>query len=430
MSDVNIPSADQTQLGSATFEQTGVLHGNWTDWTMSTTGPEQLSDNSTNPVNVILGPISVIGMAGAPPPVRTCMVYDLITEAVIMSLLCLFGFVGNTLSVMCLWQDRSRSATPLLLISLEAADTLFLVAVLILRVLTSIHTYTGWFTALMSVFPYVGKYVFPVALQAETGTIYLTMLVTFNRYVSVCRPYEASSLCSVQHARRHIVGVVIFSILYNIPRFLEFEVGVHEEPSKNRTILVSRLSDIGKHKIYQILYGNALYFLVMFLVPLATLIILNYKLIKALKDTKRKREQLLNHNHPSKQLQPATTRNSGSGPSGGSAKNEDDITFMLIVVVVVFVICQTPALVTQVLLSLLSINYRRCPSFFFYYERLSDLMVVANSALNFLIYCFCSKRFRQTLVKVVFGGKNRSGSIGGGTTHLALPQTEPSRRHS
>jgi len=83
---------------------------------------------------------------------------------------------------------------------------------------------------------------------------------------------------------------------------------------------------------------------------------------------------------------------------GGSS--EDDITRMLIVVVLVFVICQTPALITQLLIVLLSQDAKACPSPFFFYERISDLLVVVNSSVNFIIYCFCSGTFRQIVLTV------------------------------
>ena len=90
---------------------------------------------------------------------------------------------------------------------------------------------------------------------------------------------------------------------------------------------------------------------------------------------------------------------------GGGSRSEDDITLILIVTVLVFVICQTPALITQILISLLPDDLKRCPSPFFYYERVSDFMVVVNSSINFLIYCFCSRRFRQILLGLVGCGR-------------------------
>jgi len=42
-----------------------------------------------------------------------------------------------------------------------------------------------------------------------------------------------------------------------------------------------------------------------------------------------------------------------------------------------------------------------CPSPFFFYERVSDLLVVTNSSVNFVIYCLCSRRFRAALINLI-----------------------------
>jgi len=81
-------------------------------------------------------------LTGASHPPRSrytasCRLYDFVVETILMGSLCLFGFAGNTLSMICLRHDKSRSATPLLLISLEISDTLFLSAVLVVRVISS-----------------------------------------------------------------------------------------------------------------------------------------------------------------------------------------------------------------------------------------------------------------------------------------------------
>lgn len=315
-----------------------------------------------------------------------CLAYDFFIEAVLMGALCLLGFAGNTLSMLCLWRDRSKSATPFLLVSLELADTLFLIAVLVLRVLPSVQTYTGQLGGLVPAFPYFGRYGWPCALTAETATIYLTILVTLNRYVAVCRPYETSKFCSLADAKRHVVIVCAFAVLYNLPRFFEYEFAPIEDANNNVTGRGVVLSHLGVDRTYQILYANVLYCLVFFLGPFVALVFLNSELIAALRETKRKRMKVLNMD-------------------SSSSRSEDDITLMLIVVVVVFVVCQTPASTTQVLLSFLSDNMRGCPSTFFYYERISDLLVVVNSSINFIIYCFCSRRFRQILSDLMCQGK-------------------------
>lgn len=144
-----------------------------------------------------------------------------------------------------------------------------------------------------------------------------------------------------------------------------------------------------------------MYFLIMYLIPLVSLIILNYKLITTLRRTRRTRESWK-----------STRRGAGGGGGGdqshgssssSSSRSEDEITRMLIVVVIVFVFCQSPAFITQALPIIFpdSTSENFCPTSTFFYVRISDLLVVANSSLNFVIYCFCSPRFRRNFMTLV-----------------------------
>ena len=49
---------------------------------------------------------------------HVCRCYDFVVEAVLMGVLCVVGFVGNSVSVVCLHADKSKTPTPLLLIAL------------------------------------------------------------------------------------------------------------------------------------------------------------------------------------------------------------------------------------------------------------------------------------------------------------------------
>jgi len=109
-------------------------------------------------------------VADEPAMPYACRCYDFVIEAVLMGLLCLFGFAGNSVSTVCLWRDRSTSATPFLLVSLGVADTLFLATVFAVRVLPSIDTFAWPLPWLQPAVPYLGKYVYPTAIVAETGT--------------------------------------------------------------------------------------------------------------------------------------------------------------------------------------------------------------------------------------------------------------------
>jgi hypothetical protein len=96
---------------------------------------------------------------------------------------------------------------------------------------------------------------------------------------------------------------------------------------------------------------------------------------------------------------------------------------MLIVVVLVFVISQTPALVTQALIALIADEITAAETcrhtFFFFYVRLSDLLVVANSSLNFIVYSFCSRRFRHILISLIMCRHTDDPvAVSGGRSHV------------
>lgn len=61
------------------------------------------------------------------------------------------------------------------------------------------------------------------------GTIYITVLVTVNRYLAVCRPYAASDTTAVKRqARCYVALVATFSVLFNVPRFFEYKIADSE----------------------------------------------------------------------------------------------------------------------------------------------------------------------------------------------------------
>jgi len=107
----------------------------------------------------------------------TCQIYDFVIEALLIGFLCAFGFVGNSLSTICLLRDGSKSATPFLLVSLNFADTLFLIAVVWVRVITSVQeTFPEEAASIGYLKPYIGKYGFPCAMVAETGWLFSLLL--------------------------------------------------------------------------------------------------------------------------------------------------------------------------------------------------------------------------------------------------------------
>jgi len=174
--------------------------------------------------------------------------------------------------------------------------------------------------------------------------------------------------------------------------------------------------------MYRIVYYNILYAALMLAVPLVALSGLNVRLIRALTALRRKRAEM-------------------QGPKTSTASQDNNVTLVLVIVVLVFTVCQTPALATQLMWSLLSDDARECGGLQYYFRGISNLLVVINSAANFPIYLFFNTRFRLVLGQMIghslgsadgttVCGGSRAAAVTSGSALLRMTPTATSRtRH-
>ena len=69
------------------------------------------------------------------------------------------------------------------------------------------------------IYPYILAFVYPVAMMAQTGSIYMTLSVTIERYLVVCWPLKSRSICTNGRAKQAVILFALFAVLYNIPRY-------------------------------------------------------------------------------------------------------------------------------------------------------------------------------------------------------------------
>lgn len=119
---------------------------------------------------------------------------DFWLSGILLNVIGVVGILGNVLSMVILSRPQMRSSINYLLIGLARCDTVLIVTSMLLFGFRSIYPYTGYmFVYNYYIYPQIAPYVFPLATASQTASIYLTLMVSLERYVAVCHPLRAVS---------------------------------------------------------------------------------------------------------------------------------------------------------------------------------------------------------------------------------------------
>ena len=302
----------------------------------------------------------------------------LVVDVFLMGPMCTAGLLGNFLAILALRMEHSNRTMTFLLQALAFADNGYLISCLFLHSIKTMVDCTTWTGDFRNQFPFWEPYLWPLASIAQTSTVWLTVLVTVDRFVAICRPFESMRHQVSTRARRAVYLIVLLAILYNIPRF--FEQKIEYLPDYCRRIMryFARHSELRKNRLYFIIYKTIMFLLFRMTAPLVILVTLNMKLIQALRVARRDHAKL--------------TQTSNQ-------KSQDYFTLILVIVVTVFIMCQTPDFLLRI-----AVTIRVFTNLDFsvaWINVFTNMLLAVNSSVNCLIYCLTGRRFRQILKKML-----------------------------
>jgi len=130
--------------------------------------------------------------------------------------------------------------------ALAVADTLVLLVIFLLRSFRYVAPLVNvdYTKALLSLYGWL----FPCAYVLRMVNAWLTVLLTVDRYIAVCRPLHAQRLCTIQRAYTNIVAVTAASVVYCLPRFFEdHSRSVHIHPIELNQLLERPHSTSHRH---------------------------------------------------------------------------------------------------------------------------------------------------------------------------------------
>ncbi|XP_022178946.1 FMRFamide receptor [Myzus persicae] len=335
------------------------------------------------------------------------LLFEFITYGVLLNVIGVFGILGNVISMVILSRPQMKSSINYLLIGLARCDTVLIVTSVLLFGLPVVYPATGHlFNYYFKVYPLIAPVVYPIAMVSQTVSVYLTLTVTLERFVAVCHPLRARSLCTYGRARAYVVATIAFAVLYNVTRFLEVRVQKCMHTGYNQYVYQVYPSDLRNDRDYISVYIHWMYLLIMYFIPFGSLAVLNAAIYRQVRRANRERQRL-------SRLQ----------------KKEIGLATMLLCVVVVFLLCNVWALISNVVEAFYGITVDQL-------VKVSNLLVTINSSVNFVIYVIFGEKFKRLFFKLFFprgvwmcgwhfATDGRGGpSGGGGGGHAAIDDSE------
>jgi len=362
---------------------------------------------------------------------------DLYLEGVANFVVCTIGMGINAAAIGILCRQKTSSLFVKLMITLVSYDLIY---VFLFATCYSLPRLYNRFDD--HVFPHLAPFLVPITQMALSGSVYTTVALTVERYISVGFPF---------FRQRHnlkawvfIVPVAIFIVGYNIPRFFELET-VHKPvmicaDSTNTTYIdsasgelvtpttatnVSRcinfnetgewmtnigLTQLRTNSYYVSIYVNYLNLFVNIFLPLTSLVVMNiciYRIMRnqwysqsviAVDQSEQTVETRRGHFRSSKSSSRRSTMlniRRGGHHEAEYKKRDAQYTRASLFMVVAFIVCNMPRFIPNIME--IFIEFHKWPQWGHVLVNVNHLLTVINSAFNFLIYwsfC-CGKRRRR-----------------------------------
>ena len=318
---------------------------------------------------------------------------------VLLPVIMALGVFGNILNLIVFTRRRLREGVS----EVEKAST---TGLLFLAVADLLFCLTGLVGHLLSPFKtrLAVAYYFVTYQKAVVNTLlfistWLVVVLSVERYVAVSFPFRTRQFVRVRKTVFINLGVYVFSILFNVPLFLEYKV-VRTLCHPNYYYEV-RLGHYGSSEVFQRVYSMVWGIMGTFL-PLAILIMCNIKFLLEIYRSKMAFSPDRNQSTNSSRGSPLGAANSSNSSSTHSARLTR-ITIILIAIIFMFFLLVCPSMILDFLntqsdmkkWSKDSLDRFRTAMVF------TNLTQAINFSLNFLLYCSLSREFRRALRTIV-----------------------------
>lgn len=312
---------------------------------------------------------------------------------------------GNSLSIAVLAKDTKASSTNSILKALAVWDIVYLVTTITKH---SMKIYTAYYIEDIN---YAGtadvittinaRVIYPLNVTARFASYAVTLLVTIDRYIAVCKPM------TIRSPKVIYISIVVLSLLaavLHLPTVFEYHsqiyAGMRRETFLDNTKALPMYRTVQTDELwnldgYLIAYKLIFETIIRDLLTMVLLVVFNYKLYRGLKAV---RNRYLRMRRASKLTE--ARRHISSGES---------LTRTIVLVVTSFILLNVPGVVGQVLYITREISvviYDKDIEFIVsdsmgykkYYMALVHMLSLISTSMNFVFYVVFAKKFKRIFV--------------------------------
>ncbi|CAD6200035.1 unnamed protein product [Caenorhabditis auriculariae] len=309
--------------------------------------------------------------------------------SVVGTLIGLFGLFGNATTALILTRPSMRNPNNLFLTALAVFDSCLLITAFFIYAMEYIIEYTKDFELYVAWLTYL-RFAFALSHISQTGSVYITVAVTIERYFAVCHARTSKIMCGSGGAAWTILGVTTFSVLFNCTKFFELQVTINPDcpDGKDWQSYILLPSTMASNPIYQQVYSLWVTNVVMVFFPFLTLFLFNSIIAYTIR---RSLEKYDFHN------QKISNRNE-------LKEKSREATLVLVIIVCIFLGCNFWGFVLTLLERIvgqetLMVEHK---IFYTFSREAINFLAIINSSINFVIYLLFGRDFRKELV-VVYG---------------------------
>ncbi|VDD75334.1 unnamed protein product [Mesocestoides corti] len=265
---------------------------------------------------------------------------------------------------------------------------------------------------------YFNSYIgFGLANTAEAASVWLTVLVSIERYMAMKFPVVALTYCRQNSGKMHVVIILLLAVAFNFPLFFIMRISqrnVTSDYNETRVVLASQLTAFGESTDYDVYIWFRFLFVQLF--PLIALCIFSSLLLNVVSESYRKlrfnelpgaRTECKN-SQELVEVSVTGERSDSTQPQRVMRQRQMDrrqraqtkLTIMQICVIFLFLIGQIPQAFSfeKISNAIMPPGCGRCCKLKNYYRLCSQVLSQISYSLPFFIYFSLNRYFRQTFL--------------------------------